>query len=173
MDLSLLYKSEKDSSPIATLVWKDVGSTTFAKTSGSKAPPHLAENLILGLGYEFDGPGIDARAGFEYRNIRTTNIQLGQKIHMGAEISLPLVDLRFGVSQGYATYGLGLNLWLFNLDIAQYTVEEGAYPGQTPDQRIQIGLTMDLSVDADFSIFRGKGSGSRNGGSRRKLKERR
>lgn len=166
MDISLLYKTDKSSSPILTFVWKDLGSTTFEKTSGSRAPPHIAENLIFGLGYEFDGPGVGAKAGFEYRNIRTTNMQIGQKLHMGTELSLALIDLRFGISQGYATYGLGLDLWLFNLDIAQYTVEEGFYPGQTPDQRLQIGLTLDLSVDADFKVIG-------QDGRKRKLKQRR
>ena len=166
MDLSLLYKKETGSSPIVTLVWKDLGSTTFQKTEGTRAPPHIAENLILGVGYEFDGPGVDAKAGFEYRNIRTTNIQIGQKLHWGTELSLPLVDLRFGLSQGYATYGLGLDLWIFRIDVAQYTVEEGFYPGQSPDQRLQVGLTLDLSVDADFKI-------TARDGKRRKLKQRR
>lgn len=166
MDVSLLYKPEGSSLPIVTLVWKDVGYTTFQKTSGSKSPPHIDDNLTLGVGYEFDGPGIDGKVGFEYRNIRTINMQLGEKLHMGAELSLPLFDVRFGSSQGYATYGLGIDLWAFRLDIAQYTVEQGYYPGQTPDQRMQMGLTLDLSMDADFNIM-GKD------GRKRKLKERR
>ena len=173
MDMSLLWKTENNSSPIVTLVWKDVGNTTFQKTSGSAAPPHIGENLILGVGYILDGPGVDLKTGFEYRNIRTKNVQLGEKLHAGMEVSLPLVDLRFGMSQGYATYGLGLDLWVFRIDIAQYTVEEGFYPGQTPDQRIQFGLTLDLSVDADFRISGANSRDGVGGSSRRKLKERR
>lgn len=166
MDVSLLYKTEKDSSPILTFVWKDLGHTTFSKTSGSRAPPHIAQNLIFGAGYIFDGPGIDAKAGIEYRHINTKNMQLGEKLHMGAEISLPIIDLRFGSSQGYPTYGLGLDLWLLRFELAQYTVEQGEYPGQTPDSRIQIGITLDLSVDADFSVIG-------QSGKKRKLKQRR
>lgn len=166
IDLSLLYKEEKSNSPIVTLVWKDVGSTAFVKTSGTKAPPHIEQNLILGVGYLLEGSIIDAKAGFEYRNIQTKNIQIGQKLHMGAEISLPLFDLRFGSSQGYGTYGLGIDLWLFRLDIAQYTVEEGFYPGQSPDQRVQVGLTLDMVFDANFSV-------TSVNGKRRKLKQRR
>ncbi len=166
MDLSLLYKSDKSSMPILTLVWKDLGNTTFSKTSGSQAPPHIAQNLIFGAGYLLDGPGMDVKFGFEYRHINTINMQLGEKLHMGAELSLPLIDLRFGTSQGYATYGLGLDLWFFRLELAQYTIEQGQYPGQTPDQRIQLGLTLDLSVDADFNV-------TGQDGKRRKLKQRR
>lgn len=172
MDLSFLYKTEKSSMPYATLVWKDLGSTTFQKTSGIKAPPHIPENLILGVGYEFDTMLLGGKAGFEYRNIRTPNMQIGQKLHAGVELSLPLVDVRLGMNQGYATYGMGLDLWFFQFDIAQYTVEEGYYPGQTPSQRIQMGLTLDLSVDADFGLT-GDGSGRGGSSSRRKLKQRR
>ncbi len=166
VDLSLLYKEEKLNSPIVTVVYKDVGSTAFVKTAGTKAPPHIEQNLILGLGYLLDGSIIDAKAGFEYRHINTKNVQIGQKLHMGAEVSLPLFDLRVGSSQGYGTYGLGLDLWLFRLDIAQYTVEEGFYPGQSPDQRMQVGLTLDMTFDADFSV-------TSVNGKRRKLKQRR
>ncbi len=167
MDLSLLYKkADSPSSPIFTVVWKDLGSTTFQKTAGNRAPPHIADNLILGAGYEFDGPVLGAKAGFEYRNIQTKNMQIGQKLHMGTELSIGFIDLRAGLSQGYATYGLGLDLWLFRLDVAQFTVEEGFYPGQSPEQRIQMGLTLDLSVDANFSV-------TSSNGKRRKLKQRR
>lgn len=166
IDFSLLYRPENNKGPTMTFVWKDVGYTTFQKTSGTKNPPHLADNLIFGLGYDWDGPGLDTKVGFEYRNITTRGMQFGEKLHFGSEFSLPIIDLRFGLSQGYMTYGAGIDLWLFRLELAQYTVEAGEYPGQTPDQRIQIGLSIDLDVDANFNV-------SSRDGKQRKLKQRR
>lgn len=166
-DLSLLYKkSDSTSSPIATVVWKDVGVTTFQRTSGTSNPPSLRDNLILGLGYLWDGPGVDIKAGFEYRHILTTKVQFEKKLHSGIEFSLPLVDVRAGLSQGYMTYGVGLDLWVFRMEVAQFTEEFGAYPGQTPESRIQLSLTLDLSVGADFD-FTSKSM------ARKKLKQRR
>lgn len=166
MDVSYLYRPEKSAGPIFTLVWKDVGYTTFQKTSGTTPPPSIHDNMIMGLGYEFDGPGIDLKAGLEYTHMTTKNVQLGKKLHFGTELSLPLVDLRAGVNQGYTTYGIGFDLWVMRFELASYTEELGVYPGQTPDSRIQIGLTMDLSVDADFGF-------STRDGKKRKLKQRR
>jgi hypothetical protein len=167
VDLSLLYrKSETESSSIATLVWKDVGMTTFQSGAGENNPPMLRDNLIMGLGYLWDGPGMDLKAGFEYRHILTTKVQIGKKLHMGVEFSLPLVDIRAGLSQGYMTYGAGLDLWLFRFEAAQFTEEFGVYPGQTPESRVQLSLTLDLTVDANFDFS----SKSRN---RIKLKQRR
>lgn len=168
-DISYLYKPQ-ESGPVFTVIWKDVGYTTFQKTSGNSSPPGIAENLTMGLGYILDGPGIDVRAGLEYRYITTQNMQLGNKLHLGAELSLPLVDLRAGLHQGYSTFGFGMNLWILRFEVAQYTEELGEYPGQRPDPRIQVGLTLDLSVDANFSITSNNGS---NAGKKRKLKQRR
>jgi hypothetical protein len=169
MDLSLLYKHENETNgPIATLVWKDLGNTTFQKTSGTDAPPHIDENLILGAGYILEGPfGFGTKFGLEYRNIRTTSMQLGEKLHTGVELSLPLVDVRCGISQGYMTYGAGIDLWFFRIDAAEYTEETGYYPGQNPEHRLEIGLTLDLSVDADFNITNSAD------GKKRHLKQRR
>jgi hypothetical protein len=166
IDVSFLYKSPGDSSSIATVVWKDVGTTSFQKTSGDQNPPSIKDNLTLGLGYIVKGPGLDIKTGFEYRHILTSGEQIGKKLHAGIEVSLPLVDLRAGLSQGYSTFGAGLDLWIMRLEVAKFTEEFGVYPGQTPEESFQLSLTMDFSVDADFSM-------TSKSGKRRKLKQRR
>lgn len=166
IDVSFLYKSPGDNSSIATLVWKDVGTTTFQKTSGDQNPPSIKDNLTLGLGYVIKGTGLDIKTGFEYRHILTTGEQIGKKLHAGIEFSLPLIDLRAGMSQGYSTFGAGLDLWIMRLEVAKFTEEYGEYPGQTPEERLQLSLTMDFSVDADFNM-------TSKSGKRRKLKQRR
>ncbi len=166
VDVSFLYKSPGDSSSVATLVWKDVGTTSFQKTSGDQNPPAIKDNLTLGLGYVIKGTGLDIKTGFEYRHILTSSEQIGKKLHAGIEFSLPLVDLRAGMSQGYTTFGAGLDLWVMRLEVAKFIEEYGEYPGQTPEERLQLSLTMDFSVDADFSM-------TSKSGKRRKLKQRR
>lgn len=165
-DLAFMMKVPSPMSPTIALTWMDVGSTAFSKIAGADAPPRIHDNLSLGLGTQLDLPGLDVSAGMEYRHITEAGIQIGKKLHFGTEISLPFVDLRAGLSQGYPTYGAGFNLFFMRLDAATYTVETGDYPGQSPENRIQLGLSFELSVDADFKFYS-------KDGKKRKLKQRR
>lgn len=167
LDLGLVYREKsKMFNPTVSLSWKDVGRTTFRKVAGAEAPAGQRENLTLAMTFEGSVPGFGVAGGLEYRHILNNDEQLGQKLHLGTEISIPLVDVRAGFSQGYTTYGLGMDLFLFQFDIAQYSVERGEYPGQTEDERLAFSLTMELGFDADFKLMD-------VGGAKRKLKKRR
>lgn len=176
MDISYLYRKPNGEGPVVTLVWKDLGYTSFQKTAGNQSPPSIHDNVIAGVGYEWGGSFVGGKAGLEYRHIRTEGEQFGKKLHLGAELSLPMIDLRAGLNQGYMTYGMGFDVWVARFEMAQYTEELGVYPGQNPDPRLQIGLMVNISVDADFNISSGSngaGGPGGSGGSRRKLKQRR
>nr|WP_295899471.1 hypothetical protein [uncultured Bdellovibrio sp.] len=152
--------------PTLALVWQDVGSTAFKQTAGSDAPPHIEQNLTFGAGLGVDLPGLDLALGLEARHLMEPDIELGKKIHVGAEISLPMIDLRAGYNQGYLSYGAGINLLIFQLDAVSYTEETGFYPGQAGDARYMVSLSFDLSFDANFKF-------TDNNGKKRKLKQRR
>ncbi|MGZ3744510.1 MAG: hypothetical protein ACXWRA_11860 [Pseudobdellovibrionaceae bacterium] len=152
--------------PTVSLVWQDVGSTAFTKSAGADAPPRIHDNLSLGASTSMDLPGLDWTAGFEYRHITESEYQFAQKLHFGTEVSLPFIDLRGGINQGNASYGLGLSFLFLRFDVASYTEEVGAYPGQTQQKRIELGLSLDLNFDADFNIVNSQGK-------KRKLKQRR
>lgn len=149
-----------------TVVWQDVGDTKFSKTAGAEAPPAIENNLSVGLGTLVDLPGLDMAADIEIRHLMNSAYSFGQKVHMGAEFSLPLIDIRAGLSQGYPSYGLGLSFLFMDLEAAYYFTELGEYPGQSPQNRIQLSLSMGFSVDADFKFYS-------KDGKRRKLKQRR
>lgn len=165
-DLGLQYKIPGIPSNTISVSWQDVGSTTFLPESGVSAPPAIVDNLSVGLGTMIDLPGLDLKAGAEYRHINTQGEQLGKKVHFGAELGLPLIDLRAGLNQGYPTLGVGLDFFLLRVDLAQYTEELGVYPGQTPSARYKLSISLDLSVDADFKATDREGR-------RRNLKQRR
>lgn len=169
IDLALMYSTPKDAPLRITAVstWQDIGSTAFLIDSGAaSAPERIQDNLSLGVGTIMDLPGLDFKTGIEYRHINMQGEQLGKKLHIGTELGLPLIDLRAGLNQGYPTLGIGMNLFLFRLDVASYSEEVGAYPGQTPSQRIDASLSFSLSVDANFSFTTKEGK-------HRKLKQRR
>lgn len=166
LDVGLMLRAPMPFNPTVSLAWTDVGSTAFVKTKGADAPERIRDNLTLGAWVEEEMLLAGFAAGIEYRHITNSAEQLGKKIHMGAEVRLAMFDLRAGFYQGYTTYGVGVDLWLLRADAAIYTVERGAYPGQTPDQRIQVGLSMDFGFDPDFNL-------TDMGGKKRKLKKRR
>lgn len=168
LDLGVVARFEQATlKPTVSLVWKDVGDTAFTKSATStEAPDHQDENLTLGMTVDGSGYGLGWSAGLEYRHIRTVGEQIGKKLHFGTEFMLGPIDLRGGWYQGYPTYGVGLNIWFFKLDAAMYSVEKGAYPGQTRDERAQISLNFDLSFDANFKLNDSKNK-------RRNLKQRR
>lgn len=166
IDLATVTTLPLPLSPTISLVWQDVGSTAFTKSAGEDAPPRIHDNLSLGLSTLMDLPGLDWTTGFEYRHITESQYSLGHKLHLGTELSLPIVDVRAGLNQGYLTYGAGISLLFIQLDAAVYTEETGAYTGQTAQNRIEFGLSIDLSFDADFKLMDSKGK-------RRKLKQRR
>lgn len=152
--------------PTASLSWQDLGSTAFNKTAGTTSPDRQHDNLVLGMTVDGSLPLLGLAAGIEYRHITEQGAQLGQKLHIGTELSLAFLDVRAGFYQGYTTYGVGVDLWLLQVDAALYSVEKGFYPGQTPDQRAQIGLQMNLEFDPDFNLVD-------SGGKKRRLKQRR
>lgn len=165
-DVALMTKIPGILSPSFSVVWQDVGSTAFTKTTGNDAPPRIKDNLQAGVGLVLDLPGLNVSGGAEYRHINDTGVQIGKKLHTGLEVGLPLIDLRTGSSQGYTTYGAGISFLFLNIDAAMFKVEKGEYPGQTTEDRILISLSIDLSVDANFNFYS-------KDGKKRKLKQRR
>ncbi|PWU21591.1 MAG: hypothetical protein C5B49_02390 [Bdellovibrio sp.] len=167
VDLGMMYRAPVPLNPTVSVSWQNIGKVTFQQTKGAAAPPMLDDDLTAGVSISADSTLAGFTTGIEYRHITDANEELGKKIHLGTEIELSILTVRGGFYQGYPTYGVGLDLFLFELNAALYTVETGAYPGQTPDQRFQVGLSSTLSFDPNFKLV-DVGSSSR-----RKLKQRR
>ena len=153
--------------PTLAFAWTDVGKTEFTKIGGVAAPPGIKDVQTASLTFDADSVLAGFAAGIEYRHMSDSSEQFGKKIHVGAELDLPLLTLRGGFYQGYTTYGIALDFWLVQFDLASYTVETGAYPGQTGDGRVQVGLSMNLGFDPSFNLVQ------INGGSGRGVKKRR
>lgn len=153
--------------PTFSFVWKNIGQTTFTKDSGQRAPPVLLDEMVAGFGVLIDLPGIDIRPSLDVKHINKWDEQAGKKIHFGTEISLPFIDLRGGIHQGYYTAGVGVDLEFLRVDAATYGVELGEYPGQLEDRRYVVEATLELGFNPSFSFLKG------SGGSRKGLKRRR
>lgn len=166
VDFAIMKEVSGLTSPMVALTLQDVGTTTFQKTDGLSAPPSIPQNLNFGVGGMLDLPGLDWTYGFEMRHLLDSDIAIGKKVHIGTELSLPFVDVRAGINQGYISYGVGLNFLIFRFDAATFTEEVGVYPGQTGQNRLLLGLLIDMGFDADFNFVDIEGK-------KRKLKQRR
>ncbi len=170
--------------PRFSVVWKDIGQTTFSKDSGQRAPPPIFSDITAGFAFDVDLPLLTITPSFDYKHITDSTEVLQKKIHMGIELDLPLFDLRAGSSQGYYTAGIGFDLGLIQADAATYGVELGEYPGQKEDRRYVLEATIEFGFDFSSGFLKGlvggsgpdgssgSSSGSR-GGRSRGLKQRR
>lgn len=165
-DLGLLWKPPGPLNPTLSWSWLDAGMTTFTADSGSTAPKRIDDNMIFNFNTHSEFMGFGYSAGIEYRHAMNQPVQVGKKVHLGLELSMPLVDARVGLYQGYTTYGAGLDLFLFHVDAAYYSVETGVYPGQNPINRYQVSLSMSLGFDPNFAL-------TDIGGKHRRMKQRR
>jgi len=155
-------------SPALSFVYRDIGNTTFSHAEGAGAPPPVASEMIVGASVAIKVPLIKITPAIDYRYIGQSGVQLGENINLGVELSLPLIDLRGGLSQGYYTAGVGINLLgLLRADVATWAVEMGAYPGQQVDRRYMAQVTFELSFDPGKFLggsFRGGSDGSGSSG---------
>lgn len=150
--------------PTISLVWKNMGVTSFKHVRGPGAPAAEQDEVVLGFGLDIGSKKYSITPAFDIRHVNRGNMHIGNKLNMGFEVSLPVLDLRAGFHQGYYTLGASTDLGFFRVDAATYGVELGTYPGQLEDRRYVVQATFELGFNPQFG-----GSGS----TRRHLKQRR
>ena len=65
----------------------------------------------------------------------------GKRIRLGAEFAYkPFLFFRFGLYQGYMTFGIGLETKNIQFDVLTYAEEVGTYSGQRDDRRYMLRL---------------------------------
>lgn len=163
LDLGMNFRIPGPLTMVVSGVWKNVGELSFRSDEG-EAPPGEPNEISVGTALELDVPLLEVRPAIELKHLNREDIQLGNKIHLGLEISLPLIDLRAGFHQGYYTAGVGLNLGILRVDAATWGVELGAYPGQREDRRYALQATLELGFDPSLSFLGGGSGGSGKGG---------
>lgn len=154
-------------SPTISFVWKNVGNTKFRAGLGEETPPTDYQEMRVGASVLLDLPLVHVVPVIEVRHLNEGNIQIGNKLHMGVELGLPIIDLRAGLYQGYTSYGLGINLGILQVEAASWGVELGGYPGQFESRRYMVQATVRIGFDMGFGaggISSGSGGSSAAGG---------
>ena len=165
--------------PSISAVWRNAGGVSFTHDEGPSAPPRIQDEVIVGaaLGIALP-PFFSFTPAVDYRYVLQDKVQIGNKLHVGAELQFLIFDVRAGLNQGYYSAGAGVNLGVIKVDAATYGVELGEYPGQREDRRYMVQATIQLSIGGSngFSLFgggSGGGKGGSGGGGGPRLKQRR
>ena len=150
-DVSAEYNLPTRTTEITAVgAWRNVGQTHFRSNDPATHVPYDDNDVTLGLAARREfwwGLGTFA---VDYRYANDAETQLLGKFNFGLELDFPLLDIRGGFREGYASYGAGLDLGIISVDAASYGVELGAYPGQLEDRRYVAEFTLRLDVDETF-----------------------
>ena len=135
------------------LAMEDIGQTRFRPGKVSNIEPDRQfQSLNAGLGYMFNSKLLDFKYCFDLHNLLDTEGSYTKKIFTGLEISLPTVDVRGGLYQGYWTLGLTLRLFpLLDIDFTSYAEELGASASQKQNRWYLMGFRFGMDVNAAVS----------------------
>ncbi len=157
-----------------SLLWRDVGVTSFRPKPGLTPPPRQEDEVAFGMAAHFDLPMMSITPALDLRFLNEPKTQLNKKLNFGVEVSLPLLDARAGFHQGYYALGAGLDIGFMRLDLATYGVEVGEYASQMEDRHYLLQLTFELGFEVKSTLFRGSDAPPPSHSARgRRIKQRR
>ena len=151
--------------PTFSFVWKNMGNTKFRADDDELTPPRIDQEMTIGGSLFISLPLVHIVPALEFRHLESSELDLGQKLHLGLELGLPLVDVRAGLYQGYLSYGAGLGLGLARIDFASWGAEIGGYPGQIESRRYMLQLSIRLGFDVGIGGSAASSSSASRGGS--------
>lgn len=125
----------------------DIGSTRFTKTEGSGKIPKQDMMINSGIAYKHDLGLLDYTLSADIHPMNS-GIDFGRKFHFGTELSLPLITLNAGWSEGYLSYGGSIKLWPIKITTGFYGVEVGSHYREQVAKRFILYLSLfDFSID--------------------------
>lgn len=125
----------------------DIGDTRFTKTQGTGKVPKQEMMINSGLAYKLDYGFFDYTISADIHPMNGPT-DFGRKFHFGSELSLPLVTLNVGWSEGYVSYGGSIKLWPIKITTGFYGVEVGSHYREQEAKRFILYVSLfDFSID--------------------------
>ncbi len=125
----------------------DVGDMRFRKMEGNGDIPIQEMSINTGVAFKQDYGLFDYTLAADLRPLNST-VVFARKFHFGTELSLPLVTLNAGWSEGYVSYGGSVKLWPVKLTAGFYGVELGSKFREQEAKRFVVYLSLfDFSFD--------------------------
>jgi hypothetical protein len=124
----------------------------FANPDANGYSYMIPMSITGGVGFDTpDKEALDMRFAAEYTHTfynEEANIEtdtLWKNVHLGGEVSLlRFLKVRGGFNQGYLTAGVGLDLFVIELDATYYSRELGNYAGHRQNEALVIGTKIKL-----------------------------
>ncbi|MCK4547551.1 MAG: hypothetical protein KAW17_08940 [Candidatus Eisenbacteria sp.] len=104
----------------------------------NKESDNFYRNLVVGASWQ-PMPRLLLTADIEDFLNQVDNLEFGDQIHVGAELDMVLLKFRTGIFRGAVTYGAGLNLLFFKIDVATFLPAEESAILTEDEQRVYIG----------------------------------
>lgn len=149
----------------------NVGGLKFSRAEGNTYPRDEPTEVSFGVSFQPAFTGVRMLYAFDIRDISLDRVDddtscrtdkdkpkllcYWKRIHMGMELGIIPLDsgasflaMRAGFNQGYFSYGLEINPFVISrfltIQTAVYTEEVGDFPGDKPEQRkvVQISLSL-------------------------------
>ncbi|MCB0327595.1 MAG: hypothetical protein KDD52_08255 [Bdellovibrionales bacterium] len=129
----------KKLNPQAGFSWQDIGSPSFG------AGPDNPQIISMGLSIEPSLWILDNTFAVEMRDMNLPRPFLS-KLHIGLESRLPkdILALRLGLSEGYFSTGLGIDLGLVSIDGALYINEIGRNTREAGSMRFATNISFKI-----------------------------
>jgi len=106
------------------LSFLDIGDTRFKKESGNDDIPVQQMMANFGASWQQDFTFFHYGISMDIKPLNQP-IPWQRKMHFGVQIGIPSLTLLAGYSEGYVSYGIEFNLWLFKINAGLYSVELG------------------------------------------------
>jgi hypothetical protein len=103
----------------------DIAGSNFTRTSGTVSIKEQAMIISSGLSFSQSFPALGYRLSMDLHPINS-GYEFLRKLHLGGELSFPMIDVFFGYSSGYLSYGVQFDLWLMKITGGFYGVELGS-----------------------------------------------
>lgn len=126
----------------------DIADTKFKKTSGDVDIPRQEMAINFGSSVRQDLKLLEWTLAFDLHSLNQP-IDYRRKIHIGGSFRLLNLEFLAGFSQGYVSYGVGLNLWPIKIIAGFYGVELGEKYREEKGSRAVIQLKL-LEIDLDL-----------------------
>ncbi|MEZ4704690.1 MAG: hypothetical protein R3A11_05825 [Bdellovibrionota bacterium] len=125
----------KKLNPQAGFTWQDIGSPNFG------AAPNNPQSVSMGLSIEPSLWVLKNTFALELRDLNQDRPFLS-KLHIGAESRLvKILSVRAGLSEGYVSTGVGINLGIVSIDGALYFNEVGRKTREEGSMRFATSLS--------------------------------
>lgn len=149
--------------PAVALTWQDIGNTPFKwnlrDTDGNEdgvenpakfvnavasSPVDSEQSISVGAKVSPKLAILDTNFALDVRDLNQDK-DFFTKLNIGAEVKFPkILALRAGLSQGYLAAGIGVDLWIVNVDFATYAEEVGQFSREDGNRRYALSLNMGI-----------------------------